>query len=483
MDDGNSVKVMYQARRQARGAEPPARRRPWRRRLIVGGALLALAIAGGVAGYLWWASTRVNTVRAVVCARIVRPAPAADVRVAEVYVRPGERVRRGQPLVRFEAAEFEAALAAALAQQAIATSRHRQAKDTARQIEARVNAEIDLAQAGVEIAAARVASVAAALEYQRTRVPAAIRQAAAERDEARARLERLKHGPRPEEIEAARVRLATAKALTELYDLELKQLEDVVAKGLQARDVLQAKRAQLTAQEGLAREAELTLARLEGGATADELEAAHQALAAREAALALAHAATKELDTFAADLVIRRAELKRAEADLKRAEAGRTEIDLANEQVNATDAEVKRTSAEVRRARQALEAMTLLSPVDGTVFGTFRRPSEFSGKGQPIVTVAEDEAGLWIEGFIREEDAARVKVGQTADVLLNDGSTVRTQVEAVGLSTAAPGDTETAQSPVGLRNPAALVWIRLNPLDPMPTQRHGMTARATIYLR
>jgi len=484
MDDENSMKVMYEARRQARGAEPPRKTHAWRRRLIVGGSLAVVLTGAAVVGYLWWAGGRVMAARAEVCAGFVSLSPRVDVRIRTIHVQPGQRVRTGQPLVDLDDSEARAALEAALAGQVMAESRHAQARATAERTEARVNADIEVARAGVAIAAANVASARALLEYRRARVPEQIKRARAERDAARATLERLKRGPRSEEIETAKVKLATSKSLAELYTLELEQAESLVKEGLESLDVLQTKRARLTAQQGTTREAELTLSRLQAGASPEEIETAQQNLAAREAALAVATADARALDGLAADVAVREAELSRAREEVKRVEAARTEITVALEQVKAAAAELKQTEATVAGRRAALAAMTILSPVDGTVIRTFCRAGEFCGKGTTIVLVADDSAGRWLEAYVREEDAQRVKVGQTADVELGDGSAVSATVDAVALSAsplagANPGQGSTGAAP----SAAALVWVKLKPVEPMGDPLPGMSAYVVIHVR
>jgi len=483
MPDEQSLRVMYEARREARQQQAVLRPRRWRRRLIVGGAVL-LTAAASVGAYVWWIGTHVRAVRAVVSAALVSLAPPLDMRVRELLVRPGEEVAKGQALVRFDDSEARAALDAAEAEGTIAESRLAQAQAAARRTEMRVNAEIEAARTQIDIAAARVAHARAALEHRKACLPEEIRRAKAECEESRARLQRLTRGPRSEDLETAKVRLSTAKALEEFCLLELEQAKQFVAEGLVPTNTVQLKRAKLIAQQGSVREAELALARLQAGPTAEEMEASRQALAAREAALALATANRGELQALTEDLNMRQAELRQAEAELKRVEAGRFDVTLAQQQVTAATAERKRAAAEIARRRAVHKATTITSPVKGTIHRTFHRQGEVCKKGETTVLVADDGAGRWIEAYVREEDAEYVEAGQRAEVALATGADLRATVDTVALSTsslARPSSDAGLNAPAG--NPSEMVWVRLRFLDLQADPRPGTSARVVIRVR
>ena len=484
MVDENSLKVMYEARRQARGGGPFVKPRRWRRRLIVIGVPVLVVGAAGIAASVWWSHTHVRTVRATVSAAFVSLSPNVDARVQALHVATGDRVVKGQPLLRFDDSEAKAALEAATAEKAMAASKHVQADATARRTEMRVAAEIELAQAGVEVAATRLASIQASLGIRKARLPEEIRCAQAERDEARARLDRLKAGPRSEDIETAKIRLTIANALAEQSAAELRQVEQLAQQGVESRNAVQSKRSELTARQGATREAELTLARLLAGPTREEIEATTQVLAAREATLALATAAGREIEALTADLTTRQAELHQAKAGLQLALASRLEITFVNEQVKAAASDLRRAEAQVAGRRAALETMSILSPVEGTVIRTFQRPGEVCRKGETAILVRDDSAGRWVEGYVREEDAHYIEVGQRARVTLVTGDSLQATVEAVALSTSSlgrPTGAVAANSPPP--DSSVLVWVRLRLQEGINSPLPGTSARAVIRIR
>lgn len=420
MGDASSRKVIYEAMRQARGVEPEAARSGWRRKAMVGGGS-ALTLVGGLGAlFIWQAFTHVTTTRASVCAAVVMLSSDADARAKRLLVEPGQTVAAGDVLVQLDDSDARAALASAEAAQAVAQAR------------------VETAQADLELRA--------------TRLPEEIRRAEAERAEAAARLAQLKAGARPEEIESARVRLSSARTMAELYTGDVAQSELLLKHGYISRHDVDVERARMTTQRNTAREAELTLVRLEAGPRETEVQAVEQTLAAREAALALARSGEKQIESMKADLAARKAELARAEAD-------------------------------VNRGRSALERMAIVSPVAGTVIRTFIHEGELCRRGVTAVLVADDSAGRWVEGFVREKDARLLKVGQPANVemVIGSGEYVEATVEAVALATSSLGESET-----GAARPAPIpetVWVRLRPKSVQGTPLPGMSASAVIRVR
>jgi len=484
--DDDTLSVGYEVRRQARGGEPAAQRKSWRRRLLWATlGLLCLTVASLVM-FFQWSWSRVTTVHANVRASVVPLGSHVDARLLELDVRPGQAVTQGQKLARLDDSELKALMAAAEAERDLKTSLHRKAVAAARLAQDRVQAGIDLARARVSVAEAQLDSTETALEWGKSRTAAEIRRAEALYEQARSYLERLEKGPRHEEIEAARARVIAAKAMAELSALEVQQSEQLVGEGIDSEHLLAVKKAQLITQQSKVREAELELARLTAGATAEELEEGRQALAARKAELELARAGRMEIESLAAELRMRQGEVQQARAELAHAEALRAEVTIAQEQIEAAEAELEKARAGVDERQAALRGMLIVSTVTGTVIQTCTRVGEIYRKGEPLVLVADDSAGRWVEGYIQEKDAARVHAGQPAriEIILGSGDYVDGKVEAVGLATSSvtPADSR-ASAGTPTRWASQLVWVKLQLLEHRPEWRPGMTARVVIRVR
>jgi len=487
MATDNESSPKYDMRRQARGGEPEGKRASWRTRLILGVLLFLALVSVGVGVYLWFELTCVRTVTARVQAAVVALSSQVDARLLEVHVKENQHVEKGELLARLDDTELRAALAAAEASKLIRESRFAESKAVHRLAEGKAEAEITMAQARLAVAKARVRSAAAAIALREATLGAEVQRAKALCEEARATLARIRKGPRQEEIQSAEARLATAKALLALYQLEVNQSEELVVGGIHSQHQLEERRTRLTMQQNAVREAELELARLRAGATPEEIQEAQHKLGAREADHSLAEAGGKELDSLQADLAIREAEQLEAEAQLKQAEARRVEVLIAMERTRAAEAELRKAEAEVSGRKAALAGMEIISPVSGTVIRTFDNVGEVCRKGVPSILVTDDSRPRWVEGFVREEDAMRVSSGQRARVKVPAGSGhyVDAVLEQVGLHTQSlDRDGSTLMSQALTYGQPDRVWVKLRPTHPLEGNPvTGTTAKAIIWIR
>ncbi|WP_266169841.1 HlyD family secretion protein [Dyella subtropica] len=166
--------------------------------------------------------------------RITMPAPAAE-RVVAVSVREGEQVTAGQPLLKLDPAHTQSDLAAAQAQAQ---------QQQAALLELRVGPrQEDIAKARADLAAAQAQARDARAYYERLlplrkdnyvaasdldRARAAAGNADGQAAAARAALDLLLHGTRPEQIAQGEATLAAAIAQAEAQKVLLAKL-DVVA--------------------------------------------------------------------------------------------------------------------------------------------------------------------------------------------------------------------------------------------------------------
>jgi len=442
--------TVYEMRRQQRGEERPPTGSSWKRKLILGTVLVLGIGAAAAVAYVRWHMTHVRTVRAQVWAKVVQLSPDVDARMKELLVQPGDHVRKGQVLARLDDSEQQARLASAEADEALKQSLYAQAQADLRVTEATVNANIERARLGVAAAEARLS------------------RAQAQEREARGQLDKLTAPPRPEDVEAAQARLATARAMQELYALEVQQSEQLVGEGIDSAHMLQVKKTQLATQKNTVREAELALERMLAGPTAEERRIAEHVLAARQADVALANA-----------------ELQQAKAELARAESMKAQIALARERVNAAAAELRIAQANTEAVRAVLDRMAILCPVDGTVIRTFDEVGEVCRRGVTTIMVSDDSKGRWIEGYVTERDAARVQVGQKAkvEVMVGSGLEAPAEVAAVSLATNSldrGGSEAGAQRAYGA---SELVWVKLRLLEQSHDWLPCNSAQAVITTR
>ena len=131
-----------------------------------------------------------------------------------------------------------------------------------------------------------------------------------------------------------------------------------------------------------------------------------------------------------------------------------------------------------------MRGAVLISPIAGTVIRVRGRVGEHCRQGEPAVFIADDARGRWLEGYVSERDAERVRVGQHAfaEIVVGSGVTIKAVVDAVGLATnRMAGGSTTASSESATAGEE--VWVKLRLNNPSPEMLPGLTARVVIHVR
>ena len=241
-----------------------------------------------------------------------------------------------------------------------------------------------------------------------------LEQASAQLAEATARLQLLRVGHRPEEVELARKELATARIR-----------RDNAAKSLQSRsnvrgeELVKAKSSVALCEERF-RYAQSNLERarkLMDGQVLSQKEfetvAEQRAMRQRELATAVSDLNALRDD----DLVTERRDLDMAQSGV--GEAGQRLLILRAgsrpEDIAATEAEVARLTAEQRHLSELLALTTIRSPIDGMVTTPQRQlkelPGQYISKGD-LVAEVYDISNVTVETAVSEREIEDVKVGQ-----------------------------------------------------------------------
>lgn len=113
-----------------------------------------------------------------------------------------------------------------------------------------------------------------------------------------------------------------------------------------------------------------------------------------------------------ADARTARAATDRASASVEGAERQLDVIDTQKKQVEAALAQAK---AEADTARLNLSYTELRAPVDGTIGNRRARVGTFASAGSQMLVVVPAH-GLWVDANFKEDQLARMKVGQEVDV-------------------------------------------------------------------
>jgi HlyD family secretion protein len=353
--------VETEARPPAQAAEPVfmarKRRRPW-----LGWSLAAAGL--GLLGYAIY--SRVSTIPEVTVAQaqvaelwasftaegVVRGmdfqvAAEAGGRIAQLDVREGARVRKGQPLVRLETGQLDAA--------------------------------VQEAEAAAEAALGAVSQAASEAALASRRVYAGIEAARSRLRQAELAHAELASGSRPEQVEQARQRVARATAALQEAERAFTRAEYLFREGAIPRASYERAEAALKAATADLREAEAAERLLRAGPSTQQL-------------------------------ALSQAGIEAARADLRRAESESRQIQVANAGVSTARSRLSQARATLARARDARSRQLVLSPADGEVTKLFVEAGAVTLPGVPILTIAS-RSDLRIEAEISSEDASKVRPG------------------------------------------------------------------------
>ncbi len=410
-----------------------------------------------------------GTVRPV---REARLAAKLMSKVLRVTVNEGDRVRRGQLLIKLDDADLRAQVAQA-------------------------SAGLQAAQAGHDQAET-------ALDMQRVTSSAEVEQARAALRMAQAGLAKAKQGPRPEQVDQAREAVVQAEAGLMAAEAQL----DMVREGARKQQRAQAEQAVTQAEQGVAAAAQQVVAAQAAARTAEadynrmkaladqdvipaqRLDHVKLGLDASRAQLAMAKAGhsqaeagleqarqqlsmvqegarTQEVKQAEQGVAQARAGLEQAKLQLKMAEAGGRREDVAAMQAQVTQATegvrnaesaqardklreagvatasagIGQASAGVRAARVMLGYATITAPFSGLITARNVDPGSMSAPGMPLLTI-EDDSSYRLEATVPESRLAHLHLGAVVDVVL-DSLGARWPAEIVEITPAADAASHT----------------------------------------
>ncbi|MFQ5443897.1 MAG: HlyD family secretion protein [Nitrospinales bacterium] len=262
-------------------------------------------------------------------------------RVLERLVSEGETIQKGQLIARLENAD--------LAQ------------------------EVALRKAEAQAAKAKLDELLAGSR------PEEIAKAKAVLENKRSALNELLAGSRPEEIAAAEATVEIARADMENLKIEAERYKDLYQKGIVSAKQRDEAVADFEMAQGQVKQTEEMLRLEKVGPRKEDIEQA-------------------------------RADLNEAQEEYNLVKKGPRE-----ELIEKARAELNKAKAALSLAEIKLGYAELSSPLSGIVLSENIEAGEYVTPGTPIVTVGDLE-DVWIRGYVNETDLGRVKVGQKVRV-------------------------------------------------------------------
>jgi HlyD family secretion protein len=231
--------------------------------------------------------------------------------------------------------------------------------------------------------------------------------------------------------------------------------------------------ATLSAARARVASAKATLAREQAALSQDSADAARATTLARSGALAPADV-ERSGNTYRAQQAIvsaRREEVGAAEADFASAEQGTHAVAAARSAVATTEARVRGARADSLAAATRLNYAELRAPVSGVVQVLTARRGELVGPGSPVAVIVDPE-NLWVRVAAPETDAGAVALGDSLDVRLASGETVRGRV----ISKGAEGEFATQHDVSTSKRDIRAISLRIA----IPNPRHAVVPGMTV---
>ena len=364
-------------------------------------------------------------------------------RIAQVLVKEGQAVRRGQLLALLDLPEARTAQTSAFAGIQAAQSQVSKAQaGRAAQI-VKADADMDTAQAGVNQASDR-------LKQAHIGVQAAQSQDSA--DLARAR----------ESVRKADIGLLTAQRT-------LKSLEELSTVGGVARNDLEGARAQVSVAQSDLDTARDAVKQIQTGpnATPNTALSSPPASGSPRSARSVNSALTFRVANARQEEELARDGLRQAQNGLRTAQRAKSQIvRVADADVQAAQAGVTQARAGLTGAQSGAQAAQLTSALDGVASSVTARVGEVAQPGQPLVVVISF-ANARIEALVPARQLGLISTGQNAQARLDASPNLPLALVVSSISRVAEPDGR-----------AFRVTFRL--LRPISTLRVGQTARITL---
>jgi len=292
-----------------------------------------------------------GTVKPVAESRI---APKIMSNVAAVYVREGDRVRKGEVLLRLESRDL--------------------------------SAQLSQAQAALRAALAGANRASTAVHLQSAQTSADIANAEAEVKAAREQLSMAREGARKQQKVQAQLAVAQAEAQYRNAKLELDRMQRLFDQGVIPRQ------------------------RLDSTQTAHDVAKAAYESAKAQADLVEEGSRRQEIRAL-------EERVRQAEENLRLARAATLRNRMSKRNAEEASSQVSQARAAVDFARVQLGYATITSPISGVVTERLVDPGDTVSPGVPVIAV-EDDSLYRLEAAVPEREASRLYVGRMVRVAL-----------------------------------------------------------------
>jgi HlyD family secretion protein len=245
-------------------------------------------------------------------------------------------------------------------------------------------AQRDRETAGLQSANSQLAQAETALAWQRENWAADLEQRKADLASYQARLQELKNGSRPQEIQEAKAAVESAQAEWERAKRDWDRAQTLYKNDDISTAQYDQYRSRWESSEAALKQARERQALVLAGPRVEQIEAAS-------------------------------AQVQRARAAIKMAETNALEIKRREQELPMRRAEIARAKANIALIDSQLADTIAVSPVDGVVLVKSADVGEVLAAGVTVVTIGDIEHP-WLRAYINETDLGRVKLGTRANI-------------------------------------------------------------------
>lgn len=270
-------------------------------------------------------------------------------RIESLAVKEGDRVIKGQELAALDARE--------------------------------ARSRLDAEAANLTAARAHLAEAETSYRLEERRIEELIRQAEAQVKSARAELDRVRKGPREEEIRQATLLTHQRKTMEEQTEKDLNRARELFRRGALPRQGLEQAEQAFSLARDQWRQAGEQERMLRKGSLPEEIQIARQNLYSTEAEYRLA------LD-------------------------GRRRLSALKHQITGLEAREDQGGAFLTAGKVRLESHIIRAPFSGWVARVYGETGEMVAPGQPVFALLDDRE-IWVTGEVDHEDAGLLRPGQT----------------------------------------------------------------------
>jgi HlyD family secretion protein len=307
------------------------------------------------------------------------------------------------------------------------------------------------------------------VSFEDREVTAAMQDAQAAVDQAKANYEMLARGYRPEDIAEARANAEQAKSAYAAFERGYRQEQVAQVKA----DVDRAKAQAVNADRNYERAKELAAG---GVFSRQQLD---DAVAARDAAQAQLRNAEQHLNEFSPgyrkeDVATAKAKFEQSDAARKRAEHG-----YRPQEVAAAKAQLERAEASLLDAQTKYRERQVIAPAASTVEVLDVRPGDLIAPNAPIALLLEREQ-IYVRVFVPETQFGLIQLGQPAELRVDafPKRSFRATVEQINQKAEyLPRNVQTREE-----RSHQVVGIKLRIDDPERLIRAGMSADVSMTL-